>query len=104
MFKQIVKVTGMKKFKGEIEGKAFDSTTVYIETKMDDRDGNRRGMCSMDFNAGKSDTFDKLSGITLPAEFEVDWDTVSNGSRTKQIIVGLRPAKPAVPAAKPAGA
>ena len=91
--KSVVRVTGMKKFNGDIEGRQFDSTTVFIETKMDDRNGNRRGVCTNDFNAGLSDVYDRLSSIALPAEFEVEWDTVSNGSKTRQIIVGLQPIK-----------
>jgi len=91
MYKSIERVTGMKKFKGDIEGRQFDSTTVFIETKMDDRNGNRRGTCTNDYSAGKSEVFDRLSGIALPADFEVEWDTVSNGSRTRQIIVDMRP-------------
>jgi len=101
MHKSIATITGMKKFKGDIDGRLFDSTTVFIETKMDDRNGTRRGVCTNDFNAGKSDVYDRLSAIALPAEFEIEWDTVSNGSRTKQIIVDIRPAK-AVPPAKSA--
>lgn len=91
MHKSVERVTGMKKFKGDIDGRNFDSTTVFIETKMDDRNGNRRGVCTNDFNAGKSEVYDRLSTIALPAEFEVEWDTVSNGSKTRQIIVDIRP-------------
>jgi len=100
--KSVVRVTGMKKFKGDIEGRQFDSTTVFIETKMDDRNGNRRGVCTNDFNAGRSDVYDRLSGIALPAEFEVEWDTVSNGSKTRQIIVGIQPVRLAPPSGAPA--
>ncbi|MEI7431140.1 MAG: hypothetical protein WCL27_11855 [Betaproteobacteria bacterium] len=103
--KSVERVTGMKKFKGDIEGRSFDSTTVFIETKMDDRQGNRRGACTNDFNAGKSDVYDRLSSVSLPGQFEVDWDTVSNGSKTRQIIVDIRPYKPLTPSgvqAKPA--
>ncbi len=99
MHKSVERVTGMKKFKGDIDGRAFDSTTVFIETKMDDRNGNRRGMCTNDFNAGKSEVYDRLSTIALPAEFEVEWDTVSNGSKTRQIIVDIRPHKAAAKSA-----
>lgn len=93
MHKSIATITGMKKFKGDIDGRLFDSTTVFIETKMDDRNGTRRGVCTNDFNAGKSEVYDRLSSIALPAEFEVEWDTVSNGSKTRQIIVDIRPHK-----------
>lgn len=99
MHKSVERVTGMKKFKGDIDGRNFDSTTVFIETKMDDRNGNRRGVCTNDFNAGKSEVYDRLSTIALPAEFEVEWDTVSNGSKTRQIIVDIRPHKAAAKSA-----
>lgn len=103
MHQSIERVTGMKKFKGEIEGKNFDSTTVFIETRMDDRHGTRRGHCSMDFNAGISDVYDRLNSIPLPAEFDIEWDTVTNGSKSQQIITSIRPhkavsAKPMQPA------
>lgn len=101
MHKSVERVIGMKKFKGDIDGRPFDSTTVFIETKLDDRSGFRRGACTNDFNAGKSDVYDRLSAIALPAEFEVEWDTVSNGKRSQQIIVDIRPHKPA-PSAKAA--
>ncbi|MCK9387636.1 MAG: hypothetical protein M0Q22_04465 [Sulfuritalea sp.] len=101
MHKSVERVTGMKKFKGDIDGKQFDSTTVYIETKMDDRNGTRRGRCSMDFSAGNSGVYDRLAAISLPGEFDVEWDTVTNGSKTQQIIVDIRPkaAAPVKPAA-----
>lgn len=103
MHKSVERVTGMKKFKGDIEGKQFDSTTVYIETKMDERNGTRRGRCSMDFSAGNSAVYDRLATTPLPGEFEVEWDTVTNGSKTQQIIVDIRPRAVApVKAAAPA--
>lgn len=93
MHKSVERVTGMKKFKGDIEGKSFDSTTVFVETRMDDRNGNRRGHCTMDFNAGISEVYDRLQAVNLPAEFEVEWDTVTNGNNVHQIIVDIRPHK-----------
>ena len=93
MHKSVERVTGMKKFKGEIEGKSFDSTSIFVETRMDDRNGNRRGHCTMDFNAGTSDVYDRLQDVPLPGEFEVEWDTVTNGNKLQQIIVDIRPHK-----------
>lgn len=93
MHKSIERVTGMKKFKGDIDGKHFDSTTIFVETRLDDRNGNRRGRCTMDYNAGTSDVFDRLKSIELPAELELEWDTVSNGNDSKQIVIDVRPTK-----------
>jgi hypothetical protein len=102
MHKSIERVTGMKKFKGDVEGKSYDSTTVYVETKLDDRKDNRRGHCTMDFNAGLSEVYDRLQAIELPAQFEVEWDTVTNGNNVQQIIVDLRPHKVEVKKPMPA--
>lgn len=104
MYKSVERIVGMKKFKGDIDGKFFDSTTVYIETRLDDRNGMRRGHCTNEFNAGKSETFDRLATLELPAEFEVEWDTVTNGRRSQQIIVGMRPHRPAATSAPAAPA
>ena len=93
MHKSIECITGMKKFKGDIEGKSFDSTTVFIETRMAERNGNRRGRCTMDYNAGTSDVYDRLKNLDLPGQFEVEWDTVSNGNDSKQIVIDIRPHK-----------
>lgn len=87
------RVTGMKKFKGEIEGKSYDSTTVYVETRLHDAQGNRRGNCTIDFNAGTSEVFDRFRHIDLPADFEIEWDTITNGKKIQQIIVDMRPLK-----------
>ena len=93
MHKSIERVTGMKKFKGSIDGKEFDSTTVFVEVRLDDRNGNRRGKCTADFSAGTSDVYDRLKHLDLPAEMEIEWDTVSNGNDTKQVITDVRPHK-----------
>ena len=47
------KVTGMKRFKGDVEGKHYDSTTVYVETRLYDKAGNRRGYASQDYPCGE---------------------------------------------------
>lgn len=93
MHKSIERITGMKKFKGDVDGKTYDSTTVYVETRMDDRRSNRRGHCTMDFNAGPSEVYDRLQSIGLPSDFEVEWDTVTNGNNVQQIIVDIQPHK-----------
>lgn len=91
MHKSFERVTGMKKFKGDVEGKSFDSTTVFVETRMDGRNGNRRRHCTMDFNACISEVYDPLRNVDLPAEFDVEWDPVTNGNNVQQIIVDIRP-------------
>ncbi len=92
------KVTGMKRFKGDVEGKHYDSTTVYVETRLYDKAGNRRGYASQDYPCGTSDVYARWEKIELPAEFEIDMETVTDGNTSKQIVFDLRPCKVAVKA------
>lgn len=102
MYKSVERITGMKKFKGNIDGKSIDSTTVFIETKMTDANGNRRGFCSLDFNAGKSDVYDRLQANAIPGEYEIEWEVVSSGKRARQVIVDIQPVKSSVTKPLPA--
>lgn len=93
MHTSIERVMGMKKYKGDIDGKSIDSCTIYVETRLDDRSGLRRGRATADYNAGTSDVYDRLSKIDLPAEFEITWDTVTNGKESKQLVIDVKPMK-----------
>jgi hypothetical protein len=50
---------------------------------------------------GISDVYDRHQAVSLPAEFEVEWDTVTNGNNVQQIIVDIKPHRKEV--TKPAG-
>jgi len=34
----------------------------------------------MDFNAGTSEVYNRNQSVGLPVEFELEWDTVTNGN------------------------
>lgn len=90
-FKSNVTVTGLKKFKGDIEGKSFDSTTAFIQLDLDDSKGTARGLATQDFNIGLSDEFDKLQAIKLPFDAEATFELVTSGKTQKQRIISLVP-------------
>ena len=91
MAEQLATVTGMKKFKGEVEGKQYDSTTIFVQVKLYAADGSARGSCTQEYKCGTSEIFDRLSRVELPAEFKLTMDTVSNGKTTRQIVSEITP-------------
>lgn len=96
-FRSQVTVTGIKKFKGEIEGKDFDSTTAFIQLNLDDSKGTARGAATQDYNIGTSDEFDKLSKIQLPFEAEALFELVTSGKAQRQRILSLTPVQHRAP-------
>jgi hypothetical protein len=92
-FKSIVTVTGLKKFKGDVEGNTYDSTTAYIQMDMDETKKTARGFATQDYNIGTSDEFDKLSKVALPFEAEATFEMTTNGKTQRQRVVALVPRK-----------
>jgi hypothetical protein len=56
-FNQPVTITGVKRSKGEFEGRAFDSTKVYCETEVDESKGDTLGAMTVSHVWGTSDNF-----------------------------------------------
>ncbi len=81
-----VRVTGMKFFKGEVEGTNYDSTTVFIETKIDDRNGRGRGTATQDYKCGDSTVYAEHLNLQLPADMDIEFENVTTGKKTTQII------------------
>lgn len=85
-------ILGMKKFKGNVDGENYDSTTIFVRMRQDDSKGTAKGFVGQDLRFGDSTNFDKLSSLSFPFEAEVETDTVSNGKGgMKTIIVDLKP-------------
>lgn len=90
-FTQEIEVTGLKRFKGNVEGVEYDSTKFYIKTDLDDSKGNAKGACTMEYTMGKSDEYDKYSHLTLPFVAVADMELVTNGKVSKLTLVSLKP-------------
>ncbi|WP_369326623.1 hypothetical protein AB6N01_01200 [Alcaligenes nematophilus] len=94
-----VKVLGMKRSKGVMDnGMAFDSTKLFVETKLDDSKGDAKGYGVATYAFGKSEEFGKFAHLPFPMEAEIDVEAVTSGSVVKWVINDLRPVKPAVKA------
>lgn len=90
-FKSIVTVTGLKKFKGDVEGSSYDSTTVYIQMDIDETKKTARGYATQDYNIGTSEEFDRLAAVKLPFEAEATFEMTTNGKTQRQRVVALVP-------------
>lgn len=87
-----VKVLGIKKFKGEVEGQHHDTSTIFVVMKQDESKGTARGYVGQDLRYGLSDNYDKLQHLTFPLEADIEIETVSNGKGSmRSIITDLKP-------------
>lgn len=87
-----VKVTGIKRSKGEFEGVKFDSCKFYVETDLDDRTGNAKGMSSVEYGMGDSSMYDRYSHLPLPFVGKASFDLVTTGKgQSKLVLVELVP-------------
>lgn len=88
--KRVVKA--MSKFKGDVEGKHFDNTKVYIEVNLDPTKGTMRGAVTQEYKTtDTSALYDRFAHVQLPAEFEIDFEEFSDKRSTYQMITAMRP-------------
>lgn len=99
-----VKVTGMKKSKGQMDnGTAFDSSKVYVETGFDESKETARGTASAEYALGDSTEYDKYKHLPLPFDAEAEMEIVTNGRTQKTVVHSLKPvglSKDAAPASR----
>lgn len=96
------KVLGMKASKGTMDnGQAFDSTTVYVETSLDESKDTAKGFAVGDYKFGKAEEFQKYKHLSFPFMAEAEVEMVTNGSTQKMILHSIKPVA-AAPAANPA--
>lgn len=90
-FKQEVTVTGIKQFKGEVEGKQYDSFKVFVQVSLDESKGTAKGFATEEFNAGNSSEYDKWKHLPFPLVAEATFQMVTSGKVTKMQIVSVKP-------------
>lgn len=99
MFQQVT-ITGAKSSKGEMEGRPYDSTKIYVQTRMDPSKGTMVGTATEEYTWGLSDNFEKLKDLKFPLQASVDFEQVTSGNRVKIIVMDVQ----LLPAASPAKA
>ena len=87
-----VVVTAFKASKGEMNGKPYDSTKVYVETGM--LAGERsKGIVSTEYTWGLSSNYDLIEKLEPPFKAKAILQVVNNGRDSKTILVDLVPEK-----------
>lgn len=90
-------ITGAKRFQGTIEGKTFDSTTLYVQANIDTSNGDGAGFAVLDYKWGDSKNFLKIASLNFPFSADVTFETVTTGKSRKTILTNVEPV-PAAPA------
>ena len=86
-----VKVTGVKFYKGSIDGKDIDSGKVYIEEMLDFTTGMAKGYATMRYSLADAAAAQGLMHNEFPLVCDVDFMRVTNGEVTKTVVTGLKP-------------
>ncbi len=105
-FQNTALCTGIKESKGEIEGKAFSSTTFHLIVDVAENSAGRSiGSVSRPFKFGDATEFDKWAhlskswpsgGLPVVCDFEV---VAGADNSSKLMLLGIKPAQPARAAA-----
>lgn len=72
-------VLGAKSFKGDVEGKPYDSTTLFVVMDVSERNGTSVGQNVVEMKFGKSDEFSKLKSLTFPINAELALNLTTKG-------------------------
>ena len=76
-FKNTLRVLGCKGFKGQVEGTNYDSTTLYVEMDVSEKNGTEVGFNAANMKFGKEEEFQKIKHLPFPimAELEIELTT-----------------------------
>lgn len=92
LFKTTMVVLGAKSSKGDYNGVAYDSTTIFYKADLQEGD-NFAGEIGEQMKWGTSSNFEKIKGLTFPLVAEATVQQVSNGKSMITIIKDLVPEK-----------
>jgi len=97
-----VKVTGVKFFDGNVDGKNIDSGTVFIEQLLDFRNGTAKGCAVTAYPLASSKEAKALMNHDFPLTCEVEFLRLTTGKGDKTVVNSLRPVLAAAAASAPA--
>jgi hypothetical protein len=86
-----VKVTGVKFFKGNVEGTDYDNGNIFVEEMLDFTLGRAKGYATTLYKCGKAEAAQVLMNLEFPLVAEVEFMRVTNGDTTKNIVMSVRP-------------
>lgn len=87
-------VVGAKSFKGDVEGKSYDSTTLFVLMDLSERSGTSVGQNVVEMKFGKSDEFEKLKHLPFPVNAELALNLTTKGYEVEGFRAVQAQAKP----------
>jgi len=88
-----LQVVGAKAFKGDVEGKHYDSTTLFVLMDVSERSGTAIGQNVVEMKFGTSDELAKLKALPFPVQAELALNLTTKGYEVEGFRA-LSPAKP----------
>lgn len=89
-----MEITGFKRFKGTVDGKAIDSGKVFVRVKIDDSrnsaDQRAGGFCTEELRVDPS-ILKRIEHNPMPLICDVDTERVSNGKEAREVVIDIRP-------------
>ncbi|MGB3109629.1 MAG: hypothetical protein WBB40_03485 [Psychrobacter alimentarius] len=84
-------ITGAKSSSGEYEGRSYDSTKIYVQTKMNDQSGEMVGFATSEYSWGASSNFSKLKDLDFPLKAKIEMEMVTSGKNSKIVVTDVQP-------------
>ena len=89
-----MEITGLKRFKGVIDGKEINSGAVFVRIKLDDTRNNldsvKKGECTEELRVDPA-IIKAVEHNTFPLLCEVETERVSNGRESREVVIAIRP-------------
>lgn len=95
------KVVGLKRFEGSMDGKNIDSGKLFVELALDDtrngKDMFSKGITVEEIRLQDSEIIKRLEHIPLPFEAHIITKRVSNGTKSREVVLDVRPVEAVKP-------
>jgi hypothetical protein len=85
------KVTGVKFFVGNVEGKDYDSGKIFVEEALDFTRKTAKGYATVEYALADSAAAKAIMHNEFPLVCDVEFMRVTNGDTSKNIVVSVKP-------------
>lgn len=98
IFKTNCEIVGAKMFEGNIEGVAYDSTTLFVKTELDESRDTARGFATTEYKYGTSAEFARIKDRKFPFLAECEIELTTTGRKDSKRMISMHPlARPVAP-------
>lgn len=84
-------VLGAKYFNDTVDGKPYNSTTLFVALPLDESRGTAKGFAVTEMKWGDSTNFERIKSLKFPLAGDMVVEDVTSGKATKRVCVDFRP-------------